>query len=182
MVPLALAGAAAPPAGLGASDAYSVLVEPGTALLMRHALTEPGVGDPPGFRLDACATQRNLSEAGREQARRAGSRLRERAIPIATVLSSRWCRCLETARLAFGEATAWPALDSFFDDASSGGPRTVALLARVRAHAAGGLLVMVTHQVNITAATGQVPAMGEALAVRAGPKDTLRIVGRYAAT
>ena len=59
------------------------------------------------------------------------------------------------------------------------GPRTAALLARVRGHATGGVLVMVTHQVNITAATGQVPAMGEAFAVRAGPKDTLRIVGRY---
>lgn len=177
---LAFTAIAARPAGLRAADAYAVLSEPGTALLMRHALTEPGLGDPPGFRLGECATQRNLSAAGREQARRTGERLRERAIPIAAVLSSRWCRCLETAQLAFGEATGWPALDSFFEDASARGPRTAALLARVRGHAAGGLLVMVTHQVNITAATGHVPAMGEALAVRAGPKDTLRIVGRYA--
>lgn len=179
LAPLAFVAIAARPAGLRAADPYAALSEPGTALLMRHALTEPGLGDPPGFRLGECATQRNLSAAGREQARRTGERLRERRIPIAAVLSSRWCRCLETAQLAFGEVTGWPALDSFFEDASARGPRTAALLARVRGHATGGVLVMVTHQVNITAATGQVPAMGEAFAVRAGPKDTLRIVGRY---
>lgn len=168
----------AAPRHAAAAD-LSALADPGTSLLLRHALTEPGIGDPPGFRLGDCATQRNLSDAGRAQARRAGERLRERAIPIDTVFSSRWCRCLETAQLAFGQVAPWPALDSFFDDASAGPARTASLISRVFAHRAPGLLVMVTHQVNITSATGLVPAMGEALAVRAGGKDTLRVVGRY---
>ncbi len=156
----------------------AALDEPGTTLLLRHALTEPGIGDPPGFRLGDCASQRNLSDEGRAQARRGGERLRARAVRIDAVLSSRWCRCLETARLAFGEAAPWPALDSFFGDPGSGPARTRALAERVARHSGPGLLVMVTHQVNITAATGQVPAMGEALAVRPGPGDALRITGR----
>ncbi|HZX61552.1 MAG TPA: histidine phosphatase family protein, partial [Candidatus Methylomirabilis sp.] len=90
----------------------------GQVVVMRHATTDPGVGDPPGFRIDDCATQRNLSEAGREEARRVGGAFRVRGVPIRRVLSSRWCRCLETARLAFGTAESWPPLDSFFGDRS----------------------------------------------------------------
>lgn len=71
-------------------------------MVIWHAATEPRIGDPPGFQLDDCATQRNLSEAGREEARRIGAAFRARGIPIGRVLSRRWCRCLETAGLAFG--------------------------------------------------------------------------------
>jgi phosphohistidine phosphatase SixA len=63
---------------------------------MRHAVTTPGVGDPAGFRLDDCSTQRNLTDAGREDARRVGGTFRTRGIPVGRVLSSPWCRCLET--------------------------------------------------------------------------------------
>jgi broad specificity phosphatase PhoE len=73
-------------------------------VLLRHATTTPGFGDPPGFRLDNCVTQRDLTEAGREESRRLGVVFRAREIPVARVRSSRWCRCLETARLAFGSA------------------------------------------------------------------------------
>jgi hypothetical protein len=69
----------------------------GLVLLIRHAQTTPGVGDPPGFRLDDCSTQRNLSEAGRDQARAWGEWLRRNDIATTRVLSSRWCRCRETA-------------------------------------------------------------------------------------
>jgi hypothetical protein len=71
----------------------------GHALIMRHAQTVSGVGDPPGFRLDDCATQRNLSEAGRAQARAWSERLRAAGLASAPVLSSQWCRCLDTGRL-----------------------------------------------------------------------------------
>jgi phosphohistidine phosphatase SixA len=54
-------------------------------VLMRHAATDPGAGDPPGFRLDDCATQRNLSAAGREDARRVGNAFRAHRIPVARV-------------------------------------------------------------------------------------------------
>ncbi|MFN0164057.1 MAG: histidine phosphatase family protein, partial [Burkholderiales bacterium] len=75
----------------------------GVVLLIRHA-SAPGTGDPPGFRLDDCATQRNLSDAGRFEARALGERLKKLGVTNAEVLTSQWCRCRETARLAFGEA------------------------------------------------------------------------------
>ena len=66
---------------------------------MRHG-DAPGVGDPAGWRLDDCTTQRNLSEQGRAQARAVGARLRSERIAIERVLSSPWCRCVDTATLA----------------------------------------------------------------------------------
>ncbi|MDH5537108.1 MAG: histidine phosphatase family protein, partial [Betaproteobacteria bacterium] len=66
----------------------------GYTVLIRHATTVPGLGDPPDFRLGDCATQRNLSDAGREESRRIGDRFRAENVPVAEVLSSRWCRCL----------------------------------------------------------------------------------------
>jgi phosphohistidine phosphatase SixA len=73
----------------------------GHVLLIRHA-DAPGTFDPPGFQLGDCATQRNLSAKGREQAKRIGEQLAEEKIPIGTVFSSQWCRCVDTATLAFG--------------------------------------------------------------------------------
>ena len=87
----------------------------GHILLLRHAVTEPGLGDPQNFVLGDCATQRNLSAAGRVQARALGQWLRTQGIPVGEVRSSQWCRCLDTARLAFApelEIQPWPALNS----------------------------------------------------------------------
>jgi len=84
----------------------------GTVLLIRHALA-PGIGDPDGFRLDGCATQRSLSDEGRRQARAIGDWLQARGIGQARVYSSQWCRCLETAALLdLGPVTELPALNS----------------------------------------------------------------------
>jgi broad specificity phosphatase PhoE len=95
---------------------WSALARGGTVALIRHARA-PGTGDPAGFRLDACSTQRNLSEDGRAQAGRLGQAFRDNAVPVGRVLSSRWCRALDTARLAFGDRTEpFPDLDSFFSD------------------------------------------------------------------
>lgn len=81
----------------------------GYVVLLRHAQTVPGTGDRPGFKLDDCATQRNLSEEGREQARQIGKAFRDRRIPINRVLSSQYCRCLDTARLLnLGEVNPSP--------------------------------------------------------------------------
>jgi broad specificity phosphatase PhoE len=66
-------------------------------VLIRHASTVEGLGDPPGFKLGDCAAQRNLSDAGREEARRLGRQFQFRAINFTTACSSQWCRCLETA-------------------------------------------------------------------------------------
>ncbi len=150
----------------------------GHLLLMRHATTGPGVGDPPGFRLEECATQRNLSDVGRAQARRVGERLRAAGVPVPTVRSSRWCRCLETARLAFGVAPEpWPVLDSFFDDRSRGPAQTEALRRWALGWRGPGNAALVTHQVNVTALLGDWASMGDIVVVRADGA-ALQVVGR----
>ena len=167
------------PSPARAEDAvWEALRGGGKIVLLRHASTEPGLGDPPGFRLDDCATQRNLSEAGRAEARRIGAAFVRRAVPVARVLSSRWCRCVETARLAFGRVEPWSPLDSFFDDRSREPQQTRAVLTLIAAPFTGGNLILVTHQVNITALTGIVPAMGEMVVLSPEPGGKFRIVGR----
>lgn len=150
----------------------------GHVVLIRHASTVPGLGDPPGFKPGDCASQRNLSAAGREEARRLGAAFRAAAVPVNDVLSSRWCRCIDTARLAFGKVTPLPALDSFFDDRSTQERQTAAIRSIISGFRGTGNIVMVTHQVNITALTGKVPAQGEALVVRADAGGEVELVGR----
>jgi broad specificity phosphatase PhoE len=152
----------------------------GQVVIMRHATTDPGVGDPPGFRIDDCATQRNLSESGREEARRVGGAFRVRGVPIRQVLSSRWCRCLETARLAFGTAESWPPLDSFFGDHSREPEQTKAVQQLVGERPGTGNLILVTHQVNIRALTGLFPAPGEMIILTPQGNGAFRVAGRLA--
>ena len=92
---------AVPGAAAASDQLWALLKGGGQVILIRHAITTPGVGDPPGMRLDDCSTQRNLTDEGRRDARRLGEAFRARGIPVGRVLSSPWCRCLETARLAF---------------------------------------------------------------------------------
>ncbi|HWC04880.1 MAG TPA: histidine phosphatase family protein, partial [Methylomirabilota bacterium] len=106
---------------------WALLRGGGQIVLMRHATTTPGVGDPPGFRAGDCPTQRNLTEAGREEARRVGAAFRSRAVPVGRVLSSQWCRCLETARLSFGRVEPWEPLDSVFEGRAREPERTRAV-------------------------------------------------------
>lgn len=152
----------------------------GHILLIRHASTEPGNGDPPGFRLDDCVTQRNLSAAGRRETRRLGAGFRVHGVPLAAVRSSPWCRCLETAALAFGDATTWPALSSLYGDASQTEARSRAVIDAARQLPAGRNLVLVTHAVNIRALTGVSPAPGEVIVTRLAG-DRLESLGRLAA-
>lgn len=158
----------------------------GIALLIRHALTEPGTGDPPGWRLGDCGSQRQLSAAGREQARRLGRMLAERGLVPGEVRSSRWCRCLDTATLAFGRVQPWPALDSFFEGREREAAQTAELRAALVALPAGSVQAWVTHQVNISALAGEFTSMGEVLVVQAqrdgGPDRDWRVhnLGRFA--
>ena len=160
-------------------DAWRQVVAGRFAILLRHARTTPGIGDPAGFRLEDCSTQRNLSEAGRAQARRFGLEFDRRGIRVQEVRSSRWCRCLDTARLAFPRHEIEPleALDSFFVDGTAGGAQTAALRDYLGALPATRLVVLVTHMVNITALTREAPAMGEALVVRTGASGTGEVLG-----
>jgi hypothetical protein len=139
------------------------------ALMWRHAQTTPGVGDPTGFRLDQCGTQRNLSDAGRAQARAAGEWFRSRGLRPRAVRSSAWCRCKDTADLAFGAHEPWAPLNSTFGNAQVAPDNRKLLLEGLARIPAGAFEVWVTHQVNITAFTGESVAMGEAVVVeRAG--------------
>lgn len=151
----------------------------GHIVMLRHAATEPGLGDPPQFTLGDCSTQRNLSEAGKRQARNIGQRFRQERVRIDAVLSSRWCRCLDTATLAFGNVTPDAALDSFFGERRDNGARqTAEIKVRMRKFRGTGNLVMVTHQVNITAVTGIFPEPGEILVLRWDQGESPRLVGR----
>lgn len=169
--------------------AQSALIEAlqqgGLVVLIRHTATEPGLGDPPDFRLDDCSTQRNLSDAGRAQARQLGAWFVSQGIPVGEVRTSQWCRCVDTARLAFGErhpVRPWTAINSFFDDRGPEPEATRTVLASLATPVEGNR-VWVTHQVNITALTGVFPSMGEmvvARPVKRADGDALEPVGRIA--
>lgn len=129
--------------------------------MMRHALA-PGGGDPAGFEIGNCAMQRNLSDEGRDQAKSIGAAFRENGIEQADVLTSQWCRCAETARLLdIGDVQEFEPLNSFFQDRSLTEPQTEALRDFLQQRTSTEPLVLVTHQVNITALTGVFPRSGE---------------------
>ena len=161
---LALPLLAAP--GLLRADPFAPARNAGAVLLMRHA-TAPGGGDPPGFRLDDCTTQRNLSATGRAEAQAIGAALRAAGIRPALVATSQWCRCRDTAvLLGLGPVQDWPEINSFFADRSREPAQTAATLARLATLPADATAVLVTHQVNITALTGIVPRQGEIIVTR----------------
>ncbi len=146
--------------------------------LIRHAVA-PGGGDPAGFRLEDCATQRNLSDEGRRQAREIGDAFRANGIPAATVWSSRWCRCLETARLLdLGPVQPFPPLDSFFAASERGPAQTAQLREFLNDPHNGPPRVLVTHQVNITALTGVFPGSGEMIVIQPAADGAVRVLGR----
>jgi phosphohistidine phosphatase SixA len=157
---------------------WSVLRSGGHIALMRHALA-PGTGDPAHFKLEDCATQRNLSEEGREQARRTGNLFRERDVRVGRVLSSQWCRCLETAEL-LNPATVepFPALNSFFREREHGTGQTAELRRFVSAPFEGPSRVLVTHQVNITALTDVFPQSGEIVVLQPRGDAGFALLGR----
>ena len=142
-------------------------VQPGTVVLFRHA-NAPGVGDPADFRLDDCSTQRNLDDAGRAQAAQIGRQFRERGIEVGAVWSSRWCRARDTADLAFpGRRRDQPAFDSVFrrnDDIGSA--QTEAARKLLLQWRGPGVLVVFSHQVNISALADLATASGEGVIVR----------------
>jgi len=157
--------------------ALEFLRQPGVVLLMRHA-TAPGTGDPAGFRVDDCATQRNLSEAGRQEARRWGAQLRSAGVRVDVVASSGWCRARETAELmGMGDVVRWPSLDSFFAARHRQAEASAETIARLRGLGQGRAL-LVTHQVNITALTGIVPRSGEIVVTRIDAAGSLEVLGR----
>jgi broad specificity phosphatase PhoE len=170
----------AAPAFADEEAAWAALRAGGYIALIRHASTEPGLGDPGGYRLDDCATQRNLSAAGREEARRIGERFRREGIAVDTVYTSPWCRCRDTAMQAFGKADEWGALGSFYDAPRRGHRRTERVKQKIGLYSTRrprGTIVMVTHGVNIAALTKLSVETGEAVVVRPDGCCGLRVVG-----
>ncbi len=150
-----------------ASDAWQALKSGNAVVLMRHALA-PGVGDPPEFDLERCSTQRNLSDAGRIQARAIGDVLRANGIAEATILSSQWCRCMETALLLnLGNPKPTAMLNSFFQNRQLERDQTRTLNESLDEWlpSKGEVRVLVTHQVNISSLTGQFASSGDMLIV-----------------
>ena len=171
---LSIAALPAPAIAASADELWALLRGGRQIVLLRHGTTTPGVGDPPGFRLDDCATQRNLVEAGRAESRRVGAAFRAQRVPVGRVLSSPWCRCLETARLAFGRAEPWPALANLFGRQE----RADALRAALSEPPTDGTLVLVSHGSTISSATGVVPAMGELVVVTPEGGGRFTVAGR----
>ena len=161
-----------------AADALSALRAGGHVALMRHADAPGGVGDPPGFRVEDCATQRNLSPKGRADAEKIGTQLKQQGIAFDKIVSSPWCRCVDTAKLmnlgavvteaTFGNVVV---LRDQREALAAGGR---ALIAKWTAR---GNLLVVTHGANIFAMTGVSPASGEIIVVKGG-SDRAAPVGR----
>lgn len=158
---------------------WQSLRDGGKVVIFRHAIA-PGGGDPEDFRVDDCATQRNLNDQGREQARRIGATFRENGVQVSRVLSSQWCRSLDTARLAFAEPKPFPPLNSFFAGRGSRSQQTEDTRAAIAGYAGPGTLIMVSHQVNITALTSIFPASGEGVVLRPakGSDAGFEVLGR----
>jgi phosphohistidine phosphatase SixA len=149
-------------------------------VLFRHA-NAPGTGDPPGFVVGDCSTQRNLDERGRVQARAIGEVFRNRGIRVGRVLSSQWCRARDTADLAFpGQVSLESAFNSFFGNRESEDRQTAEARRVLHDWAGPGVLVVVTHQVNISALTGIAPKSGEGIVLRLSGGQ-LTVVGRLPA-
>jgi phosphohistidine phosphatase SixA len=177
-VALAVSLIAAPVAAADSEEAWAALVKGGHVALVRHGSAPPGYGgDPPGFKVDDCATQRNMDERGRAQARAVGEAFRQHGVLVDKILSSPWCRCLETARLmALGSVeNTWAVA------ASDRSPERLVVLKQMVASWRGpGTLVLVTHALTVQALVGIMPDQAETVVVRpkSGNEPGIDVVGR----
>ena len=167
------------PARADKAAVLELLKQPGVHAIMRHAIA-PGTGDPATFRLDDCSTQRNLDSRGRDQARAIGKALNAAGIVFDRILTSQWCRCRETAELLdLGMPVDFPALNSFFQDRSTADEQTEEVRVFLNALPESQRVLLVTHQVNITALTGRGVASGEVFIVKSNEDGEIDVVGEF---
>ena len=157
---------------------WKLLADGGQAVMIRHAITTPGVGDPSGMRLEECSSQRDLTDEGRAHARRVGEAFRTRGIPVARVMSSPWCRCLETARLAFGPPEVWAALGNLFDRPQNRAEQVAQMQAFVGGLRRSGNVVLVSHGSTIAALTGMNPDPAEMVVLTPQGGTRFTVAGR----
>lgn len=170
-----LIGSVAPT--LASEAVLARLAEPGVHAVMRHALA-PGTNDPADFDLRDCATQRNLNEDGRRQARRAGEILRAAGVVIDHLWSSQFCRCLETAALMeVGEVEGKSFLNSFIRTPHRRPERVRQITEALAALPEGETAFLVAHNVTGEALTGDRPISGEIQVVRLGPDGRYELLG-----
>lgn len=161
-----------------ADDAvWAALRTSGAVVVLRHSYA-PGAFDPPDARLDDCSTQRNLDDNGRAQARRIGEAFRRQGIAVGAVLSSPRCRCLDTARLAFGKVEAWDVLQGSLSNAERRQAQVVEMRRRIAAYRDGPPLVLVTHGSVVTDLTGRDIRMGELVVLRREADGTHAVAGQ----
>ncbi|MEQ8709806.1 MAG: histidine phosphatase family protein [Rhodospirillales bacterium] len=165
------------PAAASDDEVWQALKSGGHVAMMRHALA-PGTGDPGIFRLNDCTTQRNLNDRGRRQAVAIGEAFEANGITEARVRTSQWCRCRETAELlGLGHPEDLPDLNSFFESRQNGPRQTAALRQWLGSQSLAEPLVLVTHQVNITALTGVFPSSGEIVVFRLLADGAVDVIG-----
>lgn len=157
------------PASASSLTLSQALRSPDYVLLMRHA-TAPGIGDPSGYALGNCLSQRNLNEQGKQQAHQLGSWLRAQGVQSAKVFSSPWCRCIDTGTgLNFGAVTVEQSLGSFFHgtvDATFQTRELEKFVAKTLPSKKGEALILVSHQVNIQEYTGENVSSGDMILVK----------------
>lgn len=178
----ALGGATTPVASQGdGQGAEGWLRRGGVVLAMRHALA-PGTFDPPGFRIGDCSTQRNLSDTGREQARRIGQWFATRSLQPARVRSSPWCRCVDSAQLAFGAAEVWPALGSprgSSEQVNAQQQAELRLALQAASSRSGRFEVWLTHMFVLADLVDGMVASGDGLVLRAGADGRPQLLARW---
>jgi phosphohistidine phosphatase SixA len=173
-------GLAAPVAWAAGDEIAIRLRAGGVVIAFRHALA-PGTFDPPNFRLGDCSTQRNLNDDGRAQARRIGEWFKQRSLQPATVRSSPWCRCVETATLAFGSAEPWRALGSPRLGTETTNAESLQQLRAAVAAAGrqrGRFEVWVTHMFVLADLVSTNTASGEGLLLAPDAAGSPQVLGR----
>jgi broad specificity phosphatase PhoE len=160
-----------------AESVWEALRVPGSVVVLRHSYA-PGGFDPPDAKLEDCSTQRNLDENGRAQAARIGEAFRKNTISVGKVLSSPRCRCLDTARLAFGQVQPFDVLQGALNDAELRRRRLAETRKIIDAHRGGPPLVLVTHGSVVTDLTGLNLRMGEFVVLRRAADGTHTVAGQ----
>jgi len=160
-----------------ADTVWEALQTAGSIVVLRHSFA-PGGFDPPDARLDDCSTQRNLDDSGRRQARLIGEAFRQHGITVGAVLSSPRCRCLDTARLAFGRVESWGPLQGALDDTQLRRQRVDQIKKVMNEHRDGPPLVLVTHGSVVTDLTGLNVRMGEFVVLGRGADGGYSVAGR----
>jgi phosphohistidine phosphatase SixA len=165
-----------------AKDAWAALAKGGHVALIRHGSAPPGYGgDPPGFKIDDCSTQRNLDETGREEARALGEAFRKHGVRVDRTLASPWCRCMDTARLMAvgGVESSW----ALVPDRDPNAPAQLnQLKALVSAWGGPGTLVLVTHALTVQPLVGILTSQAETIVLKPTPGSGsgVQVVGRIA--